>query len=135
MAATRARTPASAGLAVACSRALGTAFGARARIRCRLQVLSKLASPFCVNLHYAYHDADLISLVLTLCPGGDLAFLLKSQSAASTRTVAVWQPNHSGEPPLDGKYFYGSRARRQTRWTEPQSRRAAPAGSDTTRRL
>jgi len=43
------------------------------------EVLSKMRSIFCVNLHYAYHDKDVAYLVLTLCPGGDLSFLLKAQ--------------------------------------------------------
>ena len=36
------------------------------------EVLSKMTSPFCVNLHYAYQDDKELSLVLTLMPGGDL---------------------------------------------------------------
>jgi len=43
------------------------------------EVLAKMSSIFCVSLHYAYHDADKIALVLTLCPGGDLAFLLQQR--------------------------------------------------------
>lgn len=43
------------------------------------EVLSKMTSPFCVNLHYAYKDADVVYLVITLCAGGDLAFLLNSR--------------------------------------------------------
>jgi len=43
------------------------------------EVLAKIASPFCVNLHYAYQDDITIYLVLTLMAGGDLSFVLKSQ--------------------------------------------------------
>ena len=43
------------------------------------EVLAKIRSPFCVNLHYSYQDADNISLVLSLMPGGDLAFLLQTR--------------------------------------------------------
>lgn len=43
------------------------------------EVLSKMSSPFCVNLHYAYQDSDVVYLVITLCAGGDLAFLLQKQ--------------------------------------------------------
>ena len=42
--------------------------------------LSKMHSPFCVGLHYCYQDDITISLTLTLCPGGDLDFLLKSRT-------------------------------------------------------
>ena len=34
------------------------------------EVLAKIRSPFCVNLHYAYDDKTNIYLTLTLCPGG-----------------------------------------------------------------
>lgn len=44
------------------------------------EVLSKMSSRFCVGLHYCYHDDVTLSLVLTLCPGGDLDFLLKSRT-------------------------------------------------------
>jgi len=40
------------------------------------EVLSKIRSPFCVNLNYAYQDDVTIYLVLTLMPGGDLSFVL-----------------------------------------------------------
>jgi len=43
------------------------------------EVLAKVASPFCVNIHYAYHDQKEMCLVITLCPGGDLGFLLQSR--------------------------------------------------------
>ena len=43
----------------------------------RRQVLLKLRSPFCVSLHYAWQDQDNLAMVLTLCPGGDLSFMLK----------------------------------------------------------
>jgi len=43
------------------------------------EVLSKIRSPFCVNLHYAFQSDIEVSLVLTLMPGGDLAFLLQSR--------------------------------------------------------
>jgi len=43
------------------------------------EVLAKIRSPFCVNLHYSFQDADNIALVLSLMPGGDLAFLLQTR--------------------------------------------------------
>jgi len=43
------------------------------------EVLSKMTSPFCVNLHYAFQSDIEVSLVLSLSPGGDLAFLLQSR--------------------------------------------------------
>ena len=43
------------------------------------EVLAKIRSPFCVNLHYSYQDDIVIYLVLTLMPGGDLTFQLKSR--------------------------------------------------------
>jgi len=43
------------------------------------EVLSKMTSPFCVNLHYAFQDKEVAYLVITLCAGGDLAFLLQSR--------------------------------------------------------
>lgn len=43
------------------------------------EVLSKMRSKFCVNLNYSYQDDITIYLVLTLCAGGDLAFVLKQQ--------------------------------------------------------
>jgi len=43
------------------------------------EVLSKMRSPFCVNLHYSYQDSDVVYLVITLCAGGDLSFLLQKQ--------------------------------------------------------
>jgi serine/threonine kinase 32 len=45
----------------------------------RLQVLSKITSPFCVSLNYAYQDDVSVMLVLTLMAGGDLHFLLKGR--------------------------------------------------------
>jgi len=43
------------------------------------EVLSKMSSPFCVNLHYAFQSDIEVSLVLTLCAGGDLAFSLQQR--------------------------------------------------------
>jgi len=43
------------------------------------EVLAKVASRFCVNIHYAFHDAKEMCLVITLCPGGDLGFLLQGR--------------------------------------------------------
>ena len=43
------------------------------------EVLAKIRSRFCVNLHYSYQDDVTIYLVLTLAAGGDLQFLLKSR--------------------------------------------------------
>ena len=51
----------------------------RVRTTARPQVLAKIRSPFCVNLHYSYQDASSVALVLTLMPGGDLACLLQSR--------------------------------------------------------
>jgi len=48
------------------------------------EVLSKIRSPFCVNLHYAFQSDIEVSLVLTLMPGGDLAFLLQSRHDKGT---------------------------------------------------
>lgn len=42
-------------------------------------VLQKINSIFCVSLLYAWMDNRDFGLVLTLCPGGDLEFLLKNQ--------------------------------------------------------
>ena len=55
------------------------------------EVLAKIRSPFCVNLHYSYQDEACIYLVLTLCPGGDLTFLLKSRCKRSLpHTVLIF---------------------------------------------
>ena len=42
-------------------------------------MLAKIRSPFCVNLHYSYQDDTCVYLTLSLMPGGDLTFLLKSR--------------------------------------------------------
>jgi len=43
------------------------------------RLLLQLRSNFCVSLHYAWQDKESLALVLTLCPGGDLSFLLKNR--------------------------------------------------------
>lgn len=43
------------------------------------EVLGKMTSRFCVNLHYAFQSDTELSLTITLMPGGDLAFLLQSR--------------------------------------------------------
>jgi len=45
------------------------------------RVLLQLRSNFCVSLHYAWQDKESLAMVLTLCPGGDLSFLLKNRYA------------------------------------------------------
>jgi len=61
------------------------------------EVLSKMRSPFCVCLNYAFQDKDVIYLVLTLCPGGDLGFLLQKQwSDAKKKEDRVFKPFPDG---------------------------------------
>jgi len=48
-------------------------------VKIEREVLGKISSRFCVGLHYAYQDAKEIFLMITLMPGGDLEFLLKSK--------------------------------------------------------
>ena len=43
-------------------------------------VLAKVRSRFCVGLHYSYQDDICVYLTLSLCPGGDLWFLLQQRS-------------------------------------------------------
>ena len=57
------------------------------------EVLAKIRSPFCVNLHYSFQDDDNIALVLSLMPGGDLAFLLQTRySEAKKKEDRVFTP-------------------------------------------
>ena len=53
------------------------------------EVLSKVKSPFCVSLHYAYQDDNTVSLTLTLCPGGDLCARLLFLFVPRARHLSV----------------------------------------------
>ena len=55
-------------------------------------VLAKVRSRFCVSLHYSFQDEVCVYLVLSLCPGGDLWFLLQQQ-CKDPKTGKVSRPH------------------------------------------
>lgn len=67
------------------------------------EVLSKCASPFLVNLMYAFQDVETIFLVLTLCAGGDLAFVLSQRYKGNKKDGAAFDPLPDG-----AVKFYGA---------------------------
>jgi len=56
-------------------------------VKIERKVLGEIKSRFCVGLHYAYQTEKEIMLMITLMPGGDLSFLLKSRQDEKTKEL------------------------------------------------
>lgn len=56
-------------------------------VKIERKVLGEISSRFCVGLHYAYQTDKEIMLMITLMPGGDLSFLLKSRVDEKTKEL------------------------------------------------
>jgi len=56
------------------------------------EVLSKVNSRFCVGLNYAWQNDEDVALVITLMPGGDLEYFMKTREDKKTGYKALEKP-------------------------------------------